>query len=54
MASVSDVFEGFDCTIIGNAAEEVTGLAYRSDCVKPGDVLRASLEGRELLNFDIK
>ena len=38
MATVSDVFNGFDCTIIGNASEEVKGLAYRSDCVKPGDV----------------
>ena len=38
MATVSDVFQGFDCTIIGDASEEVKGLAYRSDCVKPGDV----------------
>lgn len=38
MAKVSDVFEGYDCTIIGNASEEVTGLAYRSDAVQPGDV----------------
>ena len=38
MASVSDLFKGLDCTIIGNASEEVAGLAYRSDCVKPGDV----------------
>ena len=38
MTSVSDLFEGFDCTIIGNASEEVTGLAYRSDCVEPGDL----------------
>ena len=38
MATVGDVFKGFDCTIIGNASEEVKGLAYRSDCVKPGDV----------------
>ena len=38
MTSVRDLFEGFDCTIIGNASEEVTGLAYRSDCVKPGNL----------------
>ena len=38
MASVSDLFEGLDCTIIGDGGEEIAGLAYRSDCVKPGDV----------------
>ena len=38
MTSVKDLFQGFDCTIIGDASEEVTGLAYRSDLVKPGDL----------------
>ena len=38
MARVSELFEGLDCTIIGDAAGEVKGLAYRSDCVTPGDV----------------
>lgn len=32
-----ELFEGIDCTIIGNADELVSGIAYRSDCVKPGD-----------------
>ena len=32
-----ELFEGIDCTIIGNADEPVSGIAYRSDCVKPGD-----------------
>ena len=30
-----ELFEGIDCTIIGNADELVSGIAYRSDCVKP-------------------
>ena len=34
----SELFEGLDCTIIGNGAEEVGGLAYRSDACKPGDM----------------
>ncbi len=38
MTSCADLFEGLDCTIIGNANEEVGGLAYRSDAVKPGDL----------------
>ncbi|MBQ9002747.1 MAG: UDP-N-acetylmuramoyl-L-alanyl-D-glutamate--2,6-diaminopimelate ligase [Eggerthellaceae bacterium] len=38
MASVSELFEGLDCTIIGNGADEVEGLAYRSDAVKPNDM----------------
>ena len=38
MATVSELFEGLDCTIIGAAADDVAGLAYRSDQVKPGDM----------------
>lgn len=34
----AQLFEGFDCTIIGNADDKVTGLAYRSDRVQPGDM----------------
>ena len=34
----ASLFAGLECTIIGNAQEQVAGLAYRSDCVKPGDV----------------
>ncbi|WP_165050605.1 MULTISPECIES: UDP-N-acetylmuramoyl-L-alanyl-D-glutamate--2,6-diaminopimelate ligase [unclassified Adlercreutzia] len=34
----AELFEGLECTIIGNADEEVTGLAYRSDRVSEGDV----------------
>ena len=33
----TELFEGMDCTIIGNAQDEVEGIAYRSDKVKPGD-----------------
>lgn len=33
-----ELFAGIDCTIIGNEAETVEGLAYRSDAVAPGDV----------------
>lgn len=32
-----ELFEGLDCTIIGNENEEITGIAYRSDTVKPHD-----------------
>lgn len=32
-----DLFAGIDCTVIGNADEEVGGIAYRSDRVQPGD-----------------
>lgn len=32
-----ELFAGIDCTIIGNPDEPVTGIAYRSDAVKPGD-----------------
>jgi len=38
MATCSDLFVGLDCTIIGDAAAEVNGLAYRSDAVQPGDM----------------
>ena len=38
MATVKDLFVEYDCTIIGNADEEVSGLAYRSDCVVPGEM----------------
>ena len=31
------IFEDIDCTIIGDADVPVTGIAYRSDAVKPGD-----------------
>ena len=33
----ADLFAGLECTIIGNADEEVSGIAYRSDRVQPGD-----------------
>lgn len=32
-----ELFAGIDCTIIGNPDEPVTGIAYRSDAVTPGD-----------------
>lgn len=32
-----ELFSGIDCTIIGNPDEPVSGIAYRSDAVKPGD-----------------
>ena len=32
-----DLFLGIDCSIIGNRDEEVSGIAYRSDKVCPGD-----------------
>ncbi|MBQ3106736.1 MAG: UDP-N-acetylmuramoyl-L-alanyl-D-glutamate--2,6-diaminopimelate ligase, partial [Eggerthellaceae bacterium] len=32
-----ELFFGMDCAIIGNRQEEVSGIAYRSDAVKPGD-----------------
>ena len=38
MATCSELFEGLDCTIIGDGAGEVGGLAYRSDRVQPGDM----------------
>ena len=38
MTTCGELFKGLDCTIIGNASEEVGGLAYRSDAVKPGDL----------------
>lgn len=32
-----ELFAGIDCTVIGNEREEVSGIAYRSDRVQPGD-----------------
>lgn len=32
-----ELFSEIDCTIIGNENEVIEGIAYRSDCVKPGD-----------------
>lgn len=32
-----ELFAGMDATIIGNPDEPVEGIAYRSDCVQPGD-----------------
>ena len=38
MKTCSELFDGLECTIIGNPAEPVGGLAYRSDAVVPGDM----------------
>ena len=38
MTTVKELFEGLDCTIIGDESSEVKGLAYRSDCVTPGEL----------------
>ena len=38
MSTVEQLFEGLECTILGNPSEEVGGLAYRSDAVEPGDM----------------
>lgn len=35
--SCKELFEGVDCTILGNPQDCVSGLAYRSDAVQPGD-----------------
>lgn len=32
-----ELFAGIDCTIIGNPDERISGIAYRSDAVHPGD-----------------
>ena len=32
-----ELFTGIDCTIIGNPDEPISGIAYRSDAVNPGD-----------------
>ena len=32
-----ELFEGIDCTFLGNADEPVSGIAYRSDAVTAGD-----------------
>lgn len=34
----AELFRGMECTIIGNGDEEVSGLAFRSDAVQPGDM----------------
>ena len=34
----AELFRGMECTIIGNGDEEVSGLAFRSDAVRPGDM----------------
>ena len=34
----SELFQGMDCAIIGNGNEEVAGLAFRSDEVRPNDM----------------
>ena len=33
----TELLEGIDCTVIGNPDDEVGGIAYRSDRVRPGD-----------------
>lgn len=33
----AELFSGVDCTIIGNGGEPISGIAYRSDRVQPGD-----------------
>lgn len=38
MTTVSKLFEGLECTIIGNPDEEVSGLAYNSRSVVEGDM----------------
>ena len=35
--SCAELFRGLPCTIIGNPEEEISGLAYNSSQVKPGD-----------------
>lgn len=34
----AELFAGMECTVLGNPDEVIEGLAYRSDCVKPGDM----------------
>ena len=36
--TVAEIFQGLECTIIGDAQAEVTGVAYRSDKVVTGDM----------------
>ncbi len=36
--TVNDLFQGMECTIIGDGSEEVAGLAFRSDAVRPDDM----------------
>ena len=38
MTTVSKLFEGIECTIIGNPDEQVAGLAYNSRDVREGDM----------------
>lgn len=38
MTTCKELCKGLDCTIIGTEDEQVTGLAYRSDAVQPGDM----------------
>ena len=38
MATCTELCNGLECTIIGDGDEEVGGLAYRSDAVRPGDM----------------
>ena len=33
----TELFAGLDCTVLGNPDDEVSGIAYRSDRVRPGD-----------------
>lgn len=35
--TVAQLFGGIDCTVLGNPDDEVTGIAYRSDKVQPGN-----------------
>lgn len=35
--TVAQLFSGIDCTVLGNPDDEVTGIAYRSDKVQPGN-----------------
>lgn len=33
----TELFEGYDCRIVGDAARGISGVAYRSDAATPGD-----------------
>lgn len=35
--TVAQLFSSIDCTVLGNPDDEVTGIAYRSDKVQPGN-----------------
>ena len=43
-----ELFEGYEATILGYAAEPVRGLAYRSDCVEPGDLFYLHILNEDL------